>query len=188
MVDFSGSSNREAVQIGSVSGTNTNNFWLNKHDNAELSYKALYYGTMNQRMRQILEASAKTLEWIWSTSFADWLGSKDDRLFWISGKPGSGKSTLTKHLAFAQKTIDHLPRENERWIRIHFFFDFRAGGDTRNTIEGMWRSLALQIAEKLPDASRCFGDIATQSAIARFQSEDLKERIFKAFEMTNLRF
>jgi hypothetical protein len=41
-----------------------------------------------------LEADSRSFDWIWSSTFATWLKSNDS-LFWIAGKPASGKSTQT---------------------------------------------------------------------------------------------
>lgn len=90
-----------------------------------------------------------------------------------------------KHLASVQKTLDHLPKAKKKWTRLNFYFDFRAGGDTSNTIEGMWRSLASQLAEKLPEARQYLKDVATHSEIARYSPEDLKKMIRNLFEITD---
>jgi ABC-type thiamine transport system ATPase subunit len=53
---------------------------------------------MDNREERILEAHEKTFRWIFKDSpFKHWLESKTgSNLFWISGKAGSGKSTLMK--------------------------------------------------------------------------------------------
>jgi ABC-type cobalamin/Fe3+-siderophores transport system ATPase subunit len=46
-------------------------------------------------------------------SFADWLAAPDDKnVCWVTGKPGSGKSTLMKFMFDTQSTWDSL----ESWI------------------------------------------------------------------------
>ena len=68
----------------------------------------LHFDTMDDRRIAIQRAHKKTFSWIFeenpSTSasqphanFVEWLKS-DDNLYWVSGKPGSGKSTLMKYL------------------------------------------------------------------------------------------
>ncbi|EWY89887.1 hypothetical protein FOYG_07532 [Fusarium oxysporum NRRL 32931] len=54
-------------------------------------------------------------------SFADWLES-DLNVFWVSGKPASGKSSLMKFLAFNHQTVDHLKTwQSNVHILAHFF-------------------------------------------------------------------
>ena len=42
-----------------------------------------------------------------SVIFVDWL-KQEDGLYWVSGKPGSGKSTLMKFLSAHDTTLKHL--------------------------------------------------------------------------------
>jgi hypothetical protein len=49
----------------------------------------------------------------WS-NFVHWLKS-DSSLYWVTGKPGSGKSTLMKYLQSDPRTSEHL----ETWIGIY---------------------------------------------------------------------
>ena len=68
------------------------------------------------RHEHIVEAHETTFEWIFGNSgdansperrFLEWL-ENDNGSFWISGKPGAGKSTLMKVLACADQTKRYL--------------------------------------------------------------------------------
>jgi hypothetical protein len=73
-------------------------------------------------------------------------------LFWLSGKPASGKSTLIHYLVQSKELKDVLRTAGGRdWEITHFFFDFRAGNGIGNNFEGFIRSLLVQLAEKLDD-------------------------------------
>ncbi|KAK5084599.1 hypothetical protein LTR05_005677 [Lithohypha guttulata] len=115
---------------------------------------ALFYEDMHRRSAHIENARPKTCDWIWSTAFADWLAEPHpNTLFWISGKPGSGKSTLMKHLSTSTETRSKLPGSSTGgtgWSISHFFFDFRAAKGTPNTEQGLLRSLLYQITSELP--------------------------------------
>lgn len=80
----------------------------------------------------------------------DWLSSSN-RLFWIAGKPGSGKSTLINHLVDKNQLLSRLrhccPLD---WIVLHFFFDFRGGKGLTNSFEGLLRSLLYQLIKEIP--------------------------------------
>ncbi|KAK5089577.1 hypothetical protein LTR70_010099 [Exophiala xenobiotica] len=114
--------------------------------------RALYYETMDNRKAQLDHVDSVSFDWIWTdTGFPRWL-ENDQGIFWISGKPASGKSTLVHHLVNSEvgsKRVKwHLARFHGSPMLLYFFFDFRAGTGTANTPVGMLRSLLLQLVEK----------------------------------------
>lgn len=107
---------------------------------------------MNDRVTHVVSAAPETCHWIWSTEFAPWLSSPDDKgIFWICGKPGSGKSTLMKYLAGNCETRRRLPfpSSQQTWEVVRFFYDFRANQTLANTKEGMLRSILHQLLRDL---------------------------------------
>ncbi|KAK5947599.1 hypothetical protein PMZ80_001752 [Knufia obscura] len=116
--------------------------------------RALYYSSMDDRKAQLAEVEPASFEWLWTeTAFPRWLGNAQS-VFWISGKPGSGKSTLMHYLADSHAGLrmvqSHLGVDVNPWVILHFYFDFRAGESIANTILGMLRSLLLQLVDKSP--------------------------------------
>ncbi|KAM5355114.1 hypothetical protein ACJ41O_001760 [Fusarium nematophilum] len=96
-------------------------------------------------------------------SFANWLKSEDTR-YWVSGKPGSGKSTLMKFISLNPKTHAALNewRPNAR-ILSHYFW--KAGSRMQQDIKGFLcsviyqifsqeRGLALAYLRETPDVAR----------------------------------
>ncbi|KAK5091855.1 hypothetical protein LTR70_001166 [Exophiala xenobiotica] len=70
---------------------------------------ALRYHGMHERIIHITTAAPETCDYIWNTIFTRWLmQSQDDTIFWISGKPGSGKSTLMKYIVSSPQTQHFL--------------------------------------------------------------------------------
>jgi len=81
--------------------------------------ESLFFEEMNQRYHAISEAHTKTFSWIFEP---DWFDEWDPRsmvafkqwllfgngIFWVSGKPGSGKSTLMKYLYTCGLTEEYL--------------------------------------------------------------------------------
>jgi hypothetical protein len=105
------------------------------------------------REQQLTDGDSKSFEWIWSsdTGLKNWL-SAGDGIFWICGKPASGKSTLMKYLTSHDSVEMYLQRNDPRpWSVVRFFFDFRAGREISNSFEGFMRSLLLQLTTKLPE-------------------------------------
>lgn len=133
----------------------------------------LYYSSMQARESSIAEAHEKTFRWLFddsSSSFKKWLQS-EDQLYWITGKAGSGKSTLMRYISqpTTNAEVDILS-ENERtgkprcaeyletWagtgtrVLMASFYFWAAGGSGMHTSQiGLLRSLLFQLLSASPD-------------------------------------
>ena len=112
------------------------------------------------RHESIPEAHQKTFRWIFDSSspvrdspgmrFVDWLKG-DHNLFWISGRPGSGKSTLMKYIADSNE-IKHYLRcwggSRRLILASHYFWS--AGTSMQRSWEGLLRSLLFDIFMQTP--------------------------------------
>jgi hypothetical protein len=113
---------------------------------------------MSAREAQLADANAITVDWVWllpagRSSLAQWL-STEAGIFWIQGKPGSGKSTLMNYLKGHSRTKLYLAQASEQdWIIIRFFFDFRARNGASNSFDGLLRAFLFQIALEIPELS-----------------------------------
>jgi hypothetical protein len=115
--------------------------------------KSLWFDAMNDRKTSIGESYPETFEWIFSSEdgalqskYRTWLSSKDERIFWIKGKPGSGKSTLMKFLQSDKRTLMHL----ENWLpscATYSIFIWNSGKKMQKTLKGIFCSLIHQILE-----------------------------------------
>ncbi|RSL60102.1 hypothetical protein CEP53_005550 [Fusarium sp. AF-6] len=76
-------------------------------------------------------------------SFVDWLESKDP-IYWISGKPGSGKSTLMKFISSNPKTR-RLLNKWQPGVQIFSHYFWKAGSEMQNSLKGLLCSLMHQI-------------------------------------------
>lgn len=121
----------------------------------------LDFAERNAREAQIenAEIDASTIDWIWNMEggqslFKKWL-QDDNPIFWIQGKPGSGKSTIMRQLSSRSSEVTNIlnsnPHSQGSWRLAKFFFDFRADTGVANNIEGLIRSLCLQIIEEFPE-------------------------------------
>ena len=88
-------------------------------ENKQLVLTSLYYPRMQDRREFISNAHAKTFNWVLecktqgSTPWSDlrnWL-RQEDGIYWLSGKAGSGKSTLMKYINYDMRTTKYL----EEW-------------------------------------------------------------------------
>ncbi|KAJ0115588.1 hypothetical protein J7T55_010411 [Diaporthe amygdali] len=76
-------------------------------------------------------------------SFSNWLSSTD-AIYWISGKPGSGKTTLVKYILGQDRTKKYL----NAWspgceVASHYFW--RPGSTMQRNMEGLFCSLLYQL-------------------------------------------
>ncbi|KAI0385919.1 hypothetical protein F5Y04DRAFT_160000 [Hypomontagnella monticulosa] len=122
--------------------------------------KSLNYDSRGERYESVDDAHEHTFKWILEASdqdggndskFLKWL-RESSGVFWISGKPGSGKSTLMKFLVDHRKTRDALevwaaPRKVA--IASHFFW--YSGDSIQKSTQGLFRSLLFDIFRKCPE-------------------------------------
>jgi tRNA U34 5-carboxymethylaminomethyl modifying GTPase MnmE/TrmE len=75
--------------------------------------KSLHFKQLKERQSEIRQAHTHTFEWVFdlqsTSNFPSWLQSGND-IYWIEGKPGSGKSTLINFLISNHKTTGLLRR------------------------------------------------------------------------------
>lgn len=113
---------------------------------------------MQAREAQLVEANAATLDWIWQlksgpTSFGFWLKTGTG-IFWIQGKPGSGKSTLMNFLKNHPQPKRYFKRAYcHELVTIRFFFDCRARNGVSNSFEGLLRAFLFQLTFDIPELS-----------------------------------
>jgi hypothetical protein len=114
--------------------------------------ESLHYPSIYDRHSQIVEAHSSTFEWIFNPNqlktargrrpaFEHWLRS-EEKLFWITGKPGSGKSTLVKWLCAHDRTkalLESWAGPSSLVIARHFFWC--AGTELQQSQTGLLRSL-----------------------------------------------
>lgn len=137
--------------------------------------KGLHYDGMYDRETSITPAHAKTFQWIFEKGtehqihwedFGKWLES-ESQLYWITGKAGSGKSTLMKFISAPQsgrmplaegvKTTDppeisglRCTEYLNKWsgdnqLLIGSFYFWAAGSQIQTSTEGLFRTLLHQL-------------------------------------------
>lgn len=116
---------------------------------------SLPYKHMFARRTRVKSAYRKTFDWIFQppceAEFTNWL-ENEGHIYWISGKPGSGKSTLMKYL-FEHPTTEKLLHKwagGKRLVKASFFF-WSVGTPMQKSQEGLLRSLLLEILKQSPD-------------------------------------
>jgi ankyrin repeat protein len=145
---------------------------------------SLRFDQIDTRQMTIKNAHAKTCKWLLKKpEYLDWLDitklCEHHGFLWIKGKPGTGKSTLMKFaLANARRTMKDR-------IIISFFFNAR-GEDLEKSTMGMYRSLLLQLLERVSELQCDLDSLGlTQGGISgshQWSVESLKELFGQAVQ------
>ncbi|KAI8631662.1 hypothetical protein F5Y19DRAFT_401525 [Xylariaceae sp. FL1651] len=121
---------------------------------------SLWYASIRDREESIYEAHAKTFQWVFEDpaetgkpwdSFADFLAG-DASSYWVTGKPGSGKSTLMKFINECPQTqvlLEHWAGKRTL-IKASYYF-FYNGEDFQKSEYGLLRSLLHSILDQRRD-------------------------------------
>ncbi|KAI9775928.1 MAG: hypothetical protein M1839_000717 [Geoglossum umbratile] len=135
----------------------------------QMLLESLRFDQIDARQITIKNAHARTCKWLLKKSeYLDWLDatklSEHHGFLWIKGKPGTGKSTLMK---FALTNAHQTMKDK---IVISFFFNARGERLEKSTV-GTYRSLLLQLLERLPALRRVFESLglSTSSISANHQ-------------------
>ncbi|KAK5625286.1 hypothetical protein RRF57_001002 [Xylaria bambusicola] len=114
------------------------------------------------RHQAIPEAHPGTFQWAFSADELDeekrqdeamllhWL-REGEGIFWVTGRPGSGKSTFMKHIADSPNTRAALRQwssPSEPVISSHYFWIF--GTSMQKSKEGLLRTLLFEIFRQFP--------------------------------------
>ncbi|PKK43747.1 hypothetical protein CI102_12484, partial [Trichoderma harzianum] len=112
--------------------------------------RSLSFHDRDARLENISPVQQDTCEWIFQMPvFQNWYEhtERDNGLLWIKGNPGTGKSTLMKHiLKYCQAEADYAIAA--------YFFNAR-GAQLEQTPLGMLRSLLFQLLEHEPQIPKC---------------------------------
>ena len=189
--------------------------------------KALAFPEINERRNMIegrVDDFGDTYKWIldnmrtenaWSEvtenppkqSFVDWLKTGTE-LFWISGKPGSGKSTLMDYIYHniqPEKAGSDLLRAwagSHHVVILTFWFFRPASTPLLRTLYGFWRSLCFQILDSDPNLAKIIRDdkdamapsslrsclLPDGSSAESWTDNDLKEWFWYMIEHSNRRY
>ena len=124
--------------------------------------QSLYFDSISHRETSIPKRHAATFEWIfheprksgdgrplWS-DFPQWLRGETPDIYWVTGKPGAGKSTLVKFIAQDPRFEASL----REWatgsqLLITRFFSWTSGGNRlQKSQEGLFRTLLLEAIQQ----------------------------------------
>ncbi|KAF2084499.1 hypothetical protein K490DRAFT_48938, partial [Saccharata proteae CBS 121410] len=121
----------------------------------------LKFSSMTNRFEDIEEAHRKTFNWIFEDRkekrpFDDFVGWAENGkgVYWVTGKAGSGKSTLMKYLNEDPRTRDAL----EKWagdvpLRMISFYFWSSGSMMQRSRKGLLQGILHNILLEEPELS-----------------------------------
>lgn len=179
----------------------------------------LVYPDMVAREQSVAKAHEKTFHWIFQSekqrdrpwaSFCQWLEAPDKQLYWITGKAGSGKSTLMRFISEPPASDDFSSQpgspNNEprcstflrRWagsqpLLIVSFYFWAVGSPMQRSKEGLLRALLYGLLKHVEPAM--LASVAPQSweALCLFDEDPwpyseglLHAMLFRALEILSV--
>lgn len=138
---------------------------------------SLSFPQKNYRFTTIEPTYRQTCQWLFETPeyarWRDWdLRQAHHGILWLKGKPGTGKSTITKH-ALEHANATYLDERN-----IYLFFNAR-GDKLEKCTEGMFRSLVHQVAPDVPSLLQSVHPEAVQGYTSIGWLVDLLRSLFR---------
>jgi hypothetical protein len=124
---------------------------------------SLWFDSINARRSQIEDSFSGTFDWVFEdnengikSSIRMWMNSEDP-LFWISGKAGSGKSTLMKFIVKDERTVEQLNQQLKDYV-VYSYFIWNSDTVMQRTLKGLYCSLLHQVFQKHPQIMTQFLD------------------------------
>lgn len=116
---------------------------------------SLYFPEIASRQEAIQEPCPNTFDWALhgrlsgrhqGHPLADWL-EKGNSTYWVSGKAGSGKSTLMRHLILSQnvKSMSRTPADQHQ---TYSFFFWKPGSVLQHSTRGLLRAILYQVCDR----------------------------------------
>ena len=132
----------------------------------QMLLKSLWFDSIHQRQENIAISHEKTFQWALDpsspTQLQHWLRNQNG-LYWITGKAGSGKSTLMKFLL--NNAVEYV----EEWagttklVTASFFFWNASRDALQKSQIGLFRSLLYKILSQCPEMIRSVCAFKAQS-------------------------
>ncbi|KAK2001898.1 hypothetical protein LX36DRAFT_310142 [Colletotrichum falcatum] len=141
--------------------------------------KSLQFAQIKERQSEIPEAHRRTFEWVFGDDSPVYLSAwlrESAGLFWITGKPGSGKSTLMKFILRHEQTMllaGHWASPQPLIVASHFFWS--AGTAIQKSQEGLLRTLLFQVLVNCPGIISLVCPTRYSNSFKRLESWSIEE-------------
>ncbi|KAI1493928.1 hypothetical protein F5X96DRAFT_619896 [Biscogniauxia mediterranea] len=126
---------------------------------------SLVFQSLTHREKAISEAYEQTFRWVfedprvdqqgkamWS-NFPAWLQGDSDSMYWVAGKPGSGKSTLMKYIINNELLKTHLRTwaGSSRKLLLGGFYFWNSGTAEQKSHAGLLKTLLFECLSNMPE-------------------------------------
>ncbi|KAF2792304.1 hypothetical protein K505DRAFT_279086 [Melanomma pulvis-pyrius CBS 109.77] len=168
----------------------------------------LKFQAIDDRHSAIPENHRQTFEWLWLGrsrsdqtwgNFWQWL-TMDQGIYWISGKAGSGKSTLMKYVYHDDRTSQGLQHwsNGTEVVKAGFFF-WNSGSSMQNSLLGLLQSILYDILDQKRELKEVVFPADVQNEVSeRWKSrspdsetiwtiQDLKDAFVRLLQTPNLK-
>ncbi|KAI0466703.1 hypothetical protein F4859DRAFT_496404 [Xylaria cf. heliscus] len=133
--------------------------------------KSLEVPGRDSRLETIDNQFSRTFQWVFDedSAIAKWI-KEGTGMFWINGKPGSGKSTLMKFIFRSGQTWELLHKFSSEALQIKSAFFFHDRGTLlQKSFEGLLRSILHQILQESSSLAVLLADCHTGGRDTRRQ-------------------
>ncbi|RTE76951.1 hypothetical protein BHE90_008571 [Fusarium euwallaceae] len=129
--------------------------------------QSLHFSSIVAREKAISKPYETTYRWIFRSdhnsgqgspsnrrqSFAQWLEDSSSKVYWITGKAGSGKSTLMNFIVHHSLTKQHLQAWAEPLplVRAYFYFWEAGQNSLQKSRQGLMQTLLWQCLKERPE-------------------------------------
>ena len=140
----------QLLDIGSDTGhvdNIPNHSLLRQQQSCEAIIESLRFPELDKGLNIIADAHRGTYAWVLEHEhpFKPWL-REGSGVFWVTGKAGSGKSTLMKYICAHDETKDVLATwAGARRSVVAKFFFWHAGANPHKSLSGLLRSILYRI-------------------------------------------
>ncbi|UKZ53101.1 hypothetical protein TrVGV298_006889 [Trichoderma virens] len=181
-----------------ISMTDSSSVKINPTIVAQAIAAGIRFNTIQSREEAISDNFHTTYSWIFQNeplqthdipmwdSFPKWLEDDSNKVYWITGKPGSGKSTIMK-LILRQKSFWDSQCQSLGSLRLLLvkYYAWNPGNTLQKSLEGLKRTIISQVLDQCPDLAPILTPrrwafcqvLRSTSGIPMWNTEDIEESI-----------
>jgi len=130
---------------------------------AEMINSSLLFETINHREETVPKAYSDTFKWVlespqcapdgaplWA-DLREWATDQTNSIYWVSGKAGTGKSTLVKFLARNERLTGSLRQwAGQSDLLLATYYSWNAGDSLQKSHKGLLRAILYHCLKRFP--------------------------------------